>query len=145
MKKIVFAVFALTFCQVIFAALPPMSKSQLLMSSTDVVYGKIRTQTSSERDIFRGKEITYSSEVEVLFWDKARNVEEGEVITVTHRRIMRDMPGPVGQNLNPAAGDHGTFHLRIRDDGTYFILEPNGFDNEQRHGSGELGDVCSEM
>ena len=145
MKKLTLFIFALMLCQVIFAALPPMSKSDLLALSTDKVYGQVIAQSSSEQEIRGGTEINYVSEVAVYVRDKAQNVEEGEVITVTHRRISRHMPGPVGQNINPREGDFGTFHLVIEEDGTYRVLEPNGFDDSHRHGCGELPNLSSEM
>lgn len=144
MKKYVPIFATAMLCQVIFAAIPPMSKSALRASSSDIVYGKVLSQDVVEEEISHGVEYDYISEVEVYVLDKWENVEDGEVIKVRYRRLVTDWSGPVGQNILPKVGEYGTFHLRIQDDGTYRIVEPNGFDNYQRHGSGNLGDVCSE-
>ena len=112
-----------------------MSDAARNWSSEFRLYGDVLEVRTREVVVDYGHEVQYAAKVKVFLVEKGEGLSEGEVITVTYRRLHTDRPGPVGQNIPPQEGDSGKFFLNADSDGNYQIIEPNGWDKAK---TGEL-------
>lgn len=122
---------ALTCASLAQAAIPPMDDNTREASATYVVTGKALEVTKREIDVRNGTDFEYTCIFRVAQVEKGRPMLEGIAIWVKFRRTGRrpsGMTGPQGQNEILSAGTKAKLYLYPQADGTFRLLEPNGWE-----------------
>lgn len=124
------AILLCTLSMAAWAALPPLSDDDRQEEADHILVGQVHNVSAKEVDVEDGTNLVYTLNFRVDGREKG-SLRPGLTLSITCKQTgkrPRGWAGPQGQNEIPREGQKVRVFVRETPEGTFKLLEPNGWE-----------------